>query len=57
MSNILLRKKLAMKHERLTESSKGLWINWSEAQTGLGQEPGEWGRTVPTTTTPDFGMK
>lgn len=40
MSNILLWKKLAMKHERLMESSKGLWINWREAQTGLGQEPG-----------------
>lgn len=57
MSNILLWKKLAMKHERLTGSSKGLRINWSEAQPGLGRAPGERGRTVPTTTTPDFRMK
>lgn len=44
MSNILLWKKLAMKHERLMESSKGLRINWSEAQTELGQEPGRVGK-------------
>lgn len=37
MSNILLWKELAMEHERLTESSKGLQINWREAdRAGMG---------------------
>lgn len=54
MSNILLWKELAARHERLRESSKKEGgKNWSKAQTGLGQEPGERGRAVPTTTAPD----
>lgn len=57
MSNILLWKKLAAKHERLLESSKGLRRNWSETQTGLGPEPGERGRAAPATTTPDLWIK
>lgn len=57
MSNILLCKELAMKHERLRESSKGRRRNWSEAQRGLGREPGERGRTVPTTATPRLRTK
>lgn len=37
MSNILIWKELAMEHERLTESSKGLQINWREAdRAGMG---------------------
>lgn len=58
MSNILLWKELAARHERLRESSKKEGgKNWSKAQTGLGQEPGERGRAVPTTTAPDLGRE
>lgn len=57
MSNILLWKKLAMKHERLMESSKGLRINWREHRQGWDRSQGECGRTEHTTRAPDFRIK
>lgn len=62
MSNILLWKELAARHERLRESSKKKKKkreekNWSKAQTGLGWEPGEWGRAEPAATAPDLSRE